>query len=568
MKRLAPLAIALALVHPSGPALADPALIASCAAANPAFPQLCPCAVQSGAAAGIGPADLGKLVTNQFLGVSPAAVAAWGPVFATCTANAVNADLGLPGTGGVNPPQPAPTTPQRQAPAPNAPAPSAPEPAAGFALTQIDPASPGVWGRVRWGRPGSGRLMTGARAEEGPMLALQCSATAGTEFPFLLLGPFGPGPAVLQATLRVDGRTPFTRGVPLQRIEGGYYAGALYEQMAAALARGSNAALDLGPLGTVTVGLRGSSRAMQGARGCGGRIGFTRALAHPQRHGVVFEGRWTLSQQRVGRFDQPVLSFPRAQGVAVGVGLSCDGRILFGANVGAAPLPLPGAVSYRRGAEEVEHVFTFRAGPGNIIGSDPLDRPILDEMAAAERVTVTFNADFAPGADFDAIYAQTLTTTGLAEGLDALICPPPPTLSPEAQVDLTASGGVWVPLDMAQPNGSATPVPAAAFEGDARPGLLMYCGPAPFFFSNELFETSDPYHFRFEVDGDAASAVEAEFLVYRALRHANWQQTDPLAPRMLTGQTLRVTMLQNPEIDVLYPLAGLGAALAAAGCPR
>ncbi|MEO0341968.1 MAG: hypothetical protein AAF198_00880 [Pseudomonadota bacterium] len=70
-------------------------LISSCQASNPQFPELCPCAIKNGLNAGIAEAELMQLASHQFIGVSQTAIAAWGPIFASCTASAVSGALGI-----------------------------------------------------------------------------------------------------------------------------------------------------------------------------------------------------------------------------------------------------------------------------------------------------------------------------------------------------------------------------------------------------------------------------------------------------------------------------------------
>ena len=101
-------ALAMAIMTPLVAHADTGAMIADCEKANPAFPQLCTCAVTTGLASGIPADQLNKLVMNEFIGVSPVAVQMWGPIYANCTASAVAVDLGT------TPVTPAPTAPQTQ----------------------------------------------------------------------------------------------------------------------------------------------------------------------------------------------------------------------------------------------------------------------------------------------------------------------------------------------------------------------------------------------------------------------------------------------------------------------
>lgn len=539
-------------------------LIARCETANPAFPQLCPCAVEAGFEAGISAPDLKRLLSNDFIGVSTEAVTAWAPIYASCTSQAVNAELGVPPVSTEVAPVPV-VTPD---PTPSTAAQATAAAPVTFTLSLTDPGRPtGTWGNVALERSTEmGMLLIGAQSDEGPILGLRCRTSHGTEFPHIMLGPFADGPATLRAILTVEARTPFRRGVPLQRLEGGLYAGALYEDMAQAFAGGNVATFDLGALGKMTVGLRGSSREIGDQFSCGGRPGLVRGFAHPQTTDILFEGAWARAEERLGIYDQPVLAFPSAHHVGANIRISCEGQVLFAPNVTSYPLPLPGAVQYERDGSVVTHRFTFDLRDDSYIASEPLDRSVLLDMAEAEAVLFYFNADFDPGADFDAIYSQNVSTRGLAEGLADLACNEIAPIPPNAAIDLTASDGTWHATDFADLNGSSEPVPTAIFSGDGvAPNLMMYCGAAPFFWA-DAFETQGRVDVRFVVDGDTANAVQTDYTYYRSLRHTNWQNTEPLADRILAGTSLRVTVLQERAVDVLYPLDGLADALRAAGC--
>ena len=110
-------------------------------------------------------------------------------------------------------------------------------------------------------------------------------------------------------------------------------------------------------------------------------------------------------------------------------------------------------------------------------------------------------------------------------------------------------------------------MPGAAFNpGSVKgvPTLIMNCVGEPII----LDPWPGPnFTVRMTLDGDVSSARDVSFGSWRAYYLPAYDPSlEAWQTQILSASTLRMTLVTNPRLDVLYTLHGLSAALREAGC--
>ena len=547
------------LVLSAPAALADP--VALCQQATPEFPQACACVVEKSRAAGFDGALLDKLVSNQVDGVPIETFSAYGQIFASCIQSAVMATV----PGGAPAAPTAPTAPATADPAP-ATADPAPETATADVAAPLGlvPAGPeraaGQWGNIVYDFGGTQLLMTGTAGPDGSVLAMACPtdgqpAPGGT--PVLLAGPVPAEGTVLPGRLEVlgsAGRLQF-QDLQFERVHDRYLTVPVLGQMTQAMQRGNSVRVTIPSRGVeLTFGLSGSGRAL-GDMLCV-RIPRPGMGMVPE---LTYNGEWTVTGATVaGPLSTNVAAstdgFPHRARVRV----SCDRRLILPIpNLGGRPV---GVTLDGDMGPETELASTPIGSATYESWTDPLPEALLARMRDAHEIRVAGPLDGDPGETWE----YKVTLDGFGAALDALDCPgPPPERTAQPKIDLTGSGVAWAPVDLS-PLAGGQRWDAAMFEAPDAPVLLMGCDRVPFFQAG-AFDMQTDATVRFVVDGNPATEVTATYGFWRAFRQGGSRAPD-IAPHVAGGRTLRVEVIENPAVDVLYPLEGLAGALAAAGC--
>lgn len=590
---------ALALI--SAPFLAKADAIDICRSANPQFPQLCGCAVTRGQEAGFGDAVLERLLAHDYSGVSVEDTQRFGLIFVECTHAAIMegavagaAPLPLPHQTGTAPAVAttlplAPEPDALAAPDPN-PAPGASVAAAtnrGYTITfpQGRPEAPGVWTRFatltkpmpdgEW-RP---QIAPNAYVEDdvGGFFFAGCNMRQVQSF---VLGQIAPDlrAEALQITVRGRSGILFEQFVTPERIEGDLLAFAVGRgDLNGALRRGNEVEIRAGywfggnKLETTKAwrfGLKGSSRALEFSQCSNTRVSPAAGFFNE-----TVSGTWSVGDADL----ESGLFVPALQlgygGPMENLTLLCDRRLRVSPlEKYIAPAGFETALSYRYSLKvdavaETEVAFVF---PGERLVAatteTPLPAPFLEAMANGGTLWLA-PLDMEPG---DGTY-RGFDLAGFSDGLSDMECPDIPQLGATARTDLTGQGLTWSGGDIGdalprRADGSPVKTPVAFLDiGTATvPPLSMYCEGVPFFFGGD-FPVRSGFDLRMVVDGNEATAEIVNYGSYRAF--LNGFPSDAMQSAILRGTTLRITLMANPEIDILYPLLGMKEVLTAAGCP-
>ncbi|MEM6895919.1 MAG: hypothetical protein AAF576_00970 [Pseudomonadota bacterium] len=591
-----------------------------CTQATPQFPQACGCVIQRAQAAGIVGSTLSKLLANDVATVPLPTFQVYGAIYVGCIQEAVMASAG----GGLVPQTPIPQTPQPQvpvqqvpvqptpaplAPLPTAPAPAAPPPlqplpdlgqapaqqrqgtspttilgqpvlgpvingrpftqATGEPITMFmrEALAPGAWGNVSVIR-GSGRQRGGAGVHDGQgrMLTLECRGSFLSSRAYMVLG----GVSIPEASVSV--RMVITRGNGSILIEtneravamdGPFLMMGLSRNIANAIRAGSRLRFEVANGPVVEFGLSGSSAAIN-TTFCGDeRFAYNTYAA---LEFWVPNGGWKPSQIQISpdKLPDPALRHEAGAPYVPSLSLTCDRRLVASQIFGYG-FPTEGAfgVDALSGWESRPLQFTER-GPFSRI-SQPLTDEDIALLAGAEIVGISFDQNVEPG-EFTVAYYR---MDGFAEALQGLECPPPPgPIAATARIDGTV-GAQWRPTDMGRLfNGMADNppfVPGVFYRSDREdvPTLGMQCGGGPF--------VMDPwpgpnFTVRMTLDGNPATTRDVVWGSSRS-QYFPWENFDGMEAMILNGRTLRMTLVSDPRLDVLYSLEGLQQALRAAGCP-
>ncbi len=409
----------------------------------------------------------------------------------------------------------------------------------------------GQWGEMRLDPEGAGRAMTGVRNEDGAVLALACPPAPGRGgSPVLLLGPVPAAGTVLTGRVDVTGRGALTTLVQFERVEGTLLASPLLGSVPQALRSGDTVRVSVPEAGIeLGFGLRGSADAL-GRLDC---VTAPRPGAGSLPY-LVHDGDWQVAEQVVeGPLPAPVAASTPGQTQRGRVRVDCLRRLI---------VPIPGL----RGGNVVVSVdgatWTLPATALRPGAADAATAPLPDDLLAAMRGGRILQVTGPAGAAPDAAWAFRVTLDGIGAALDALRCADGPDRTEAPKTDLTGAPGGWRPEDLSEAAGQ--PWFAASYATDDAPTLLVGCDRTPFFLGGDV-GAAGTVHVRFVPDGDADAAQTHAFANYRAFLNPG-DDIAALAPVIGSAATLRVEVLENPAIDVLYPLEGLSAALAEAGC--
>jgi len=564
------LALWIMLVPQIGSAQTDLAL---CEAATPQFPQACPCVITRSEAAGITGPVLARLLANDVGDVPIQTFQAYGAIYVACIQEAV--------TGGV-PAVPAPVpTPE---PAPAVPEPAAPSGGGGspvitgavipdydapaVTMRMLQPVSAGTWETVIIEHGYGGFSGPGVHDGGGHVLMLRCAPTLfSTSADHMVLGGVAPrsGRVVTEITVtRGNGSVLVRQPRGAMPANGPFLLLPLDRALAGAIRAGSELRMTVEGEESVSFGLSGSGRAVSDM--CGTERPRLDSYIASGAEVWVPNGAWARTEVRRDGAMVPLVTFDVREYFVPRIGFTCDRRLAVLSPIFGYGTPHPGSIvvgPFNSGAPQ--YPVTFRAGPGGLI-TDPLDPALLERLTQGGVMTLSFNDGTEPGGGTVIPYPL----DGLAEGLAGFACPPPP---PEpaatARTDLTGQGYGWTPGDIgpalpANPDGTVARFPVASFNAPAEfPGLSVGCDGVPFFAGGDWnFITGD---LRLTLDGDPATSFDQEYGSYRAFLNPGGFPMD-LTPRILDGGTLRVMSVQDPALDILFPLGGLPAALAEAGC--
>ena len=585
-----------------GLAQADP--LAICRAGNPQFPQLCECAIARAQAEGIEGTVLDRLLANRWDGVPMDVANRYGLIFMECTQAAV--------AGGAVWQTPAPqaplSAPPAQAPAPAATAPATPalprfelappREAAGTdaarvpltappmqmpALTETAPsaatpgatppdipisalasipggyqivsdAAPDVWTLGSWRRGGNGSLVPTVRNAAGLALAFRCGNGPA---PMMIVGPFPDGVPGQDVQITVRG----AQGVIHQEanralgFDRSYLAiGAMNQALISALRSGNGVDLAFSQSGGFSFGLRGSARALDGAR-CGAirAPGWLYAMAWDE----VRHDPWTVGQALHPNGIAPGLFIPAVQGVAPDLLLTCDRRLASQSSLSGYDGRLTGQITLWRDGVETAQFPIATEVQGFRAQTDPLSDEIIAAMLSADRLSYLVDLDAEPGG----FVGIETTLAGVAEGLPALVCPAAPgSVLPDGARDLTGAAD-WRAVVTADGLWSTS---FAAFEAPGAPRLFVSCA-GRFSILEDVpprGRQSNQVRARLVVDNDLSRSVAPEFIYVRGGPAEMLDAVPQLGQWLLAGRTLRLTMEDDPGNVYVYPLAGLAEAIA------
>ncbi|WP_158969077.1 hypothetical protein [Chachezhania sediminis] len=422
----------LAILAAGTAARADP--LASCQAANPDFPEICPCLIERSAGEGFSDETLGKLIAHDYAGTSPEDVQRFGRVFVDCTSAAVTVQIAAGAAEAETPPVEDPADPNQ--PARNAPT-EAPPPREPTGYRLSIPGGPppvGQWAHrteiLRPDRPGLPDL-TVARGglvvdEAGHLLTAGCFGRGQAQIVF---GPVAQRDDWARITLDVqgaDGPLVTQTAVP-SRIEVDLLHAEFPPDLIAALRKGNSVTLtaetaeDTAPLVT-EFALNGSARALQNER-CYGPDP-AQATGGP---GILVNGAWQ-SSTRTDAQDRtvPAMTFGDPDTAIEDLVLTCDHRF------GIAPLPRyarPTAVTGQPmtyGYElQVDDNAPYQIGltlpdaqTAESLTDRPLQQALVHEIASGDVLRIRA-LDMEPG---DGIY-RSYELRGTGALLAGLTCP-------------------------------------------------------------------------------------------------------------------------------------------------
>ncbi|MEL6531453.1 MAG: hypothetical protein AAFQ06_00290 [Pseudomonadota bacterium] len=542
--------------------------MAICQAATPQFPQACGCVIERAGQAGIPGPVLSRLLANDVAGVPIEAVQAYGAIYVQCIQEAVLA--GVPSAPQPQSPQPrAPSTaPITQAAAPSLRGRSYPgyRDGAAVEMSLRDPLAPGQWGFVSLSYPGVGLGGAGAHDGRGNLLLVRCGRAEFSGGALVLGGPdaaaLGPFATVLVQS--GNGAELYRRNLSAQAVEGGLAVIRNDQPMVDAIRAGARLIVASQAGGREMIfGLSGSNAAI-GPGVCGTPDNDFRRYSALSP--FVVDAAWEIRETNMPSLG-PVVSFRRGLNMAPDFGLACDGRAVISTPVLTYAQPGEGwqaaLALFLEDGGRIDAVFSVDADG---VGVSALPSEVLEALARTSVLEVTFALDVEPGEFTVALYSA----EGLAANVAANTCPVRADITAEPRIDLTGQGA-WTGVDVGRLfNGMVeTPpmVPAALFSGevaDKEPALFVECTGEPFLMAGE-WGPGVGAPLRFVFDGDLGRAVEIDFFVARAQMFGG-PEAEALIGPMLSAQTVRITSLSDPAIDVLYPLAGLSQALRGAGC--
>ena len=516
------------------PGVAQAQSVAICQANLPQFPQACPCIIERSQAQGIDGPVLDALLANQVANLPIGTFQSYGAIFTQCITDVVTGSA----PAGVEAPQPAATV---------------------TVMQSIEPRAPGTWGLTALEFLGGGVAMPGTFDGQGGAVALHCSG--GPHAASLVLEGIDAGPSapvMLQVT-GGNGRL-FERQVTSQRYAqtrsgaGPIWQTPLTPDLVEALRRGSSLIVTPQTGRVREFGLSGSNRAI-GPGTCAipaADRGFP--LAGFDR---VPEGRWVQDTMVLSAGLEPVLRYSVGVPFLPELLVTCDGALATRQRPGRG---FSGDFAAELALYDLEGVIIADfALDGNAYRTAPLDPAALQSTAAAPEWLVAFDIYAEPG---DVVMAS-FGTEGLAEGLAGLACPAPFEPGPPPQ----ALAGAWsfgeIP-DLPRPDLFA----AATFLPEDRdvPPLNFECSGVPFIDQSllgALLPRASGYRLRISV-GDLV--FEDSFGGMRL-----WGRPSELPAEFLaalqSAPDIRVTGLDAPGYDAVYPLTGLDAFFSGPLCP-
>ncbi len=143
-----------------------------------------------------------------------------------------------------------------------------------------------------------------------------------------------------------------------------------------------------------------------------------------------------------------------------------------------------------------------------------------------------------------------------------------PISSTSPRTDLTGSGLRWRVVESQAFGGlggaenTAPSMPIALFEAPNAPTVLITaCSnrPVPEFLAGDFGVQGDAT-VTFMLDNDPQKTYVADYGYWRSFRTTG-RHLDSMAPLLASAKTMRLTVKENPSVDVLYPLDGLSTAL-------
>ncbi|MEM6608323.1 MAG: hypothetical protein AAF689_07060 [Pseudomonadota bacterium] len=423
---------------------------------------------------------------------------------------------------------------------------------------------PGQWGAAQYVNGPFGVSGWGTEGADGSRLVIMCPMLNEGGSPVIALGPFDTSTSFGQGEVVVESNagTPLRRfGGTFQRINDRFLALSLLGPIIQDLRSGSSVRITAPEFGVdARYGLRGSSAALNGAwcvtnpSSGVGRISL-----------FTYNGAWeVIDLDYAGLPTRELQSAPlwvSNQRVA----FTCDRRmmvpVILPSAQGTVQLTLNAPLGESRLIDVVPDGRARRA-----ISAAPLPDDLIAEIAAAEMFEV-----FGPqGVNSAETKSFRVTTEGFAEAIAELDCPAaPPPIAASARTDLTGQNLSWVATDFGSlfdgMRENPVPVPGVFLDvGTVAPTLHLSCQGDLFFWGGDWAGPS--YALRMTVDGDPATMQDVAFRASRALSFADYTWSVEWIPRLRDADTLRVTLVTNPERDVLYPLAGLAQAWTEAGC--
>ncbi|OWU85617.1 hypothetical protein ATO6_01410 [Oceanicola sp. 22II-s10i] len=584
---------AFAFLLMAAPAAADP--LAICQASNRDFPQSCGCIIERSQQAGLTGPVLDKLLANDTTGVDLALFQTYGMIYVQCIQSAVMATVPSGGgaasggqRAGTIPQGTPPATPDQAQPAAvphgSDPAPRSQdmgtnpaEPDGGSARhTASHPRAagirpgpdtvPGRWGGLVFGGEGFGVMQAGVVNDAGAGLLVSCGAGRDMS---LIAGPFDLPQGRVAGSLEISGGGGFAQDYFFSVIERDYIAAPLFGLAIDRLQSGSEAVLRIpGATGQAGIearfALSGSSRAIRDLRGRGDcatwRNGGSPAWQPTAAWSFLVSSVWSRGEIRL---DAPV-AIPAVRAGSDNMmfaepAVTCDGRFV-----------LKGLPAQRMGGRYTATIDPDANGEGGAFDlwltpeagqlTGPMPEGLSDAMIRGVIVGIHGPEDNEPGEIYDMRYSL----AGFAGGATGLVCPEPAAGGDTPVTDLTRSGLEWQGFDGPGAGGAER---GAFLRPQGAPQIVVDCRGMPSF-DGGAFGLIGDQTLRLERDGDAAGAIEVGYGSYRAaLNPSGSPALDAFAAAIPDARTLRVTALENPAHDILYPLTGLRPALRQAGCP-
>ncbi|MEM6729360.1 MAG: hypothetical protein AAF618_12740, partial [Pseudomonadota bacterium] len=339
----------------------------------------------------------------------------------------------------------------------------------------------------------------------------------------------------------------------------------LFTNFADALRAGSVVRFEVNGGEPIEFGLRGSSAEIGNGR-CGTQ-GAPRTVYMALEFWVPNAG-WEAGFRTPSSalINDPVLVHRAREPFQPSIRLTCDRRISVASPTIGYGFPSRGNIQLEGQWDGVVIPLAFDGTEGGGMVSQPLTEAELRALSGAEIAQIVFNDDVEPGEFTTGNYRM----EGFGELYGTLEClPPAGPITAAARVDGSGDGAGWVATDFSvQFYGprSREPIPGAVYRASREdvPTLSLNCEAEPILV--------DPwpgpnFTVRMEIDGSAAKTREVDFGSWRAFYlpafsedNATWQR------EILNGSTLRLTLLSDPRLDVLYTLDGLQTALREAGC--